>query len=102
MIYNNKKEHHHSETPPAEDTGTAPLTARAQSCEPRILHPKKTPFKKRKSQKEQLRKQYHLPLRQREYLGINLSEEAKDLYAKNYKTVSDGSDGSEDSDGSEE
>ena len=40
-----------------------------------------------KNLKEKLRKQSHLPLQQKEYLGINLSKETKDLYAENYKTL---------------
>ena len=40
-----------------------------------------------KNQKEKLRKHSHLPLQQKEYPGINLPEEAKDLYAENYKTL---------------
>ena len=40
-----------------------------------------------KDQKEKLRKQSHLPSQQKEYLGINLPKEAKDLYSDNYKTL---------------
>ena len=40
-----------------------------------------------KNQKEKLRKQSHSPVQQKEYLGINLPKETKDLYAENYKTV---------------
>ena len=39
-----------------------------------------------KSERE-IRKQYHSPVQQKEYLGINLPKETKDLYAENYKTV---------------
>ena len=38
-------------------------------------------------QKEKLRKHFHLLLHQKEYLGINLTKEAKDLYSENYKTL---------------
>ena len=40
-----------------------------------------------KDQKEKLRKQPHSPLQQKEYLGINLLKEVKDLYSENYKTL---------------
>ena len=40
-----------------------------------------------KDQKEKLRKQSHLPSQQKEYLGINLPKEVKDLYSDNYKTL---------------
>ena len=40
-----------------------------------------------KNQKEKLRNQYHSPLQQKEYLGINLPKERKDLYTENYKTI---------------
>ena len=40
-----------------------------------------------RNQKEKLRKQSHSPVQQKEYLGINLPKETKDLYAENYKTV---------------
>ena len=42
-----------------------------------------------KDQKEQLRKQSHSPLQQKEQkcLGINLPKEVKDLYSENYKTL---------------
>ena len=41
-----------------------------------------------KDQKEKLRKQFQLPLYQKEkYLGINLSKEAKDLYSESYKML---------------
>ena len=40
-----------------------------------------------KNQKEKLRNQFHSPLQQKEYLGINLPKETKDLYAENYKTL---------------
>ena len=36
-----------------------------------------------KNQKEKLRNQYHSPLQQKEYLGINLPKEKKELYTKN-------------------
>ena len=36
---------------------------------------------------EKLRKQSHLPSHQKEYLGINLPKEVKDLYSENYKTL---------------
>ena len=35
-----------------------------------------------KSERE-IRKQYHSPVQQKEYLGINLPKETKDLYAVN-------------------
>ena len=35
-------------------------------------------------QKEKLRKQSHLKLHQKEYLGINLTKEVKDLHSENY------------------
>ena len=38
-------------------------------------------------QKKKLRKQSHLQLHQKEYLGINLQRKAKDLYLKNCKTL---------------
>ena len=38
-------------------------------------------------QKEQLRKQSHLLLNKKKYLGINQPKEAKDLYSENYKKV---------------
>ena len=40
-----------------------------------------------KNLKEKLRKHSHLPLQQKEYLGINLPKETKDLYAANYKAL---------------
>ena len=40
-----------------------------------------------KDQKEKLRKQSHLLSYQKEYLGINLPKEAKDLYSTNYKIL---------------
>ena len=40
-----------------------------------------------KDQKEKLRKQCHSPLHQKEYLEINLSKEAKDLYSESYKML---------------
>ena len=40
-----------------------------------------------KYQKKQLRNQYHSPLQQKEYLGINLPKETKELYTENYKTL---------------
>ena len=39
------------------------------------------------NQKEKLRNQTHSPLQQKEYLGINLAKEAKELYTENYKTL---------------
>ena len=41
----------------------------------------------KKDQKEKLRKQFHLPLYQKKYLGINLHKETKDLYSENYKSL---------------
>ena len=38
-------------------------------------------------QKEQLRKQSHLLLNKKKYLGINQPKEAKDLYSENYKML---------------
>ena len=38
-------------------------------------------------QKEKLRKQYNSPLQQKEYLGVYLPKETKDLYIENYKTL---------------
>ena len=40
-------------------------------------------------QKEKLRKQSHLTITSKgiKYLGINLPKEAKDVYSKNYKTL---------------
>ena len=40
-----------------------------------------------KNQKEKLRNQYHSPLQQKEYLGINLPKEIKELYTENFKTL---------------
>ena len=40
-----------------------------------------------KKQKEKLRKQYHSPLQQKEYLGVYLPKETKYLYIENYKTL---------------
>ena len=40
-----------------------------------------------KNLKDKLRKHSHLPLPQKECLGINLPRETKDLYAENYKTL---------------
>ena len=40
-----------------------------------------------KNLKEKLWKHSHLPLQQKEYLGIKLPRETKDLYAENYKTL---------------
>ena len=40
-----------------------------------------------KNQKEKLRNQSHSPLQQKEYLGINLPKETKELYTENYKTL---------------
>ena len=40
-----------------------------------------------KNQKEKLRNQSHSPLQQKEYLGINLPKETKELYPENYKTL---------------
>ena len=39
-----------------------------------------------KNQKEKLRNQSHSPLQQKEYLGINLCVDTKELYTENYKT----------------
>jgi len=39
-----------------------------------------------KNQKEKLRNQSHSPLQQKEYLGINLPKETKELYTENYDT----------------
>ena len=40
-----------------------------------------------KNMKQKLRKHFHFPLQQKEYLGINLPKEKKDLYAEKYKTL---------------
>ena len=40
-----------------------------------------------KNLKEKLRNQYHSPLQQKEYLGINLPKETKELYSQNCKTL---------------
>ena len=40
-----------------------------------------------KNQKEKLRNQSDSPLQQKEYPGINLPKETKELYTKNYKTL---------------
>ena len=40
-----------------------------------------------KDHKEKLRKQFHSPLQQKEYLGLNLPKETKELYTENYKTL---------------
>ena len=40
-----------------------------------------------KNQKDKLRNQSHSPLQQKEYLGINLPKETKELYTENYKTL---------------
>ena len=40
-----------------------------------------------KNQKQKLRNQSHSPLQQKEYLGINLPKETKELYTENYKTL---------------
>ena len=40
-----------------------------------------------RKQKEKLRKQFHSPLQRKEYLGIYLPKETKDLYIENYKTL---------------
>ena len=40
-----------------------------------------------KEQKEKLGKQSHLSLHQKEYLGVNLPKETKDLYSENYKPL---------------
>ena len=40
-----------------------------------------------KNLKEKLRNQYHSPLQQKEYLGINLPKETKELYTENFKTL---------------
>ena len=40
-----------------------------------------------KDQKEELRKQFHLPLKKKKNLGMNLPKEAKDLYSENYKLL---------------
>ena len=40
-----------------------------------------------KDQKEKLGKQSHLPLHLKEYLGINLLKESKDLYSENCKML---------------
>ena len=40
-----------------------------------------------KNQEEKLRNQSHSPLQQKEYLGINLPKETKELYTENYKTL---------------
>ena len=36
---------------------------------------------------EEIRKQSHLQLHQKEHLGINLTKVAKDLYTENYKSM---------------
>ena len=40
-----------------------------------------------KKQKEKLRNQSHSPFQQKEYLGIHLPKETKELYTENYKTL---------------
>ena len=40
-----------------------------------------------RTQKEKLRKQFHSPLQRKEYLGIYLPKQIKDLYIENYKTL---------------
>ena len=40
-----------------------------------------------KNQKAQLRNQSHSPLQQKEYLGMNLPKDTKELYTENYKTL---------------
>ena len=40
-----------------------------------------------KNQKEKLRNQSHSPFQQKEYLGIKLPKETKELYRENYKTL---------------
>ena len=40
-----------------------------------------------KNKKEKLRNQSHSPLQQKEYLGINLPKETKELYPENYMTL---------------
>ena len=40
-----------------------------------------------KKSKEKLRNQSDSPLQQKEYPGINLPKETKELYTKNYKTL---------------
>ena len=40
-----------------------------------------------KNQKEKLRNQSHSPFQQKEYLGIHLPKETKELYTENYKTL---------------
>ena len=40
-----------------------------------------------KNLNKKLRKHFHLPLQEKEYLGISLPKETKDLYAENYKTL---------------
>ena len=39
------------------------------------------------NQKEKLRIQFHSPLQQIKYLGINLPKETKELHPENYKTL---------------
>ena len=43
--------------------------------------------KRQRDQKGKLRKQSHLPLHQKNYLGINLLKQAKGLYSKIYKML---------------
>ena len=40
-----------------------------------------------KDQIKRFKKQFHLPLHQKEYPGINLLKETKDLHFENYKTL---------------
>ena len=40
-----------------------------------------------RKQKEKLRKQYDSPLQQKEYLGVYLPKETKDLYIENYESL---------------
>ena len=44
-------------------------------------------YNKQKIIRKELKKQSHLPLHQKEYLGTNLPKEIKDLYIRNYKTL---------------
>lgn len=47
-LYRGERARQHSETAPAGEPGMTPLNCQGQSCEPRVLHPRKTPFQERK------------------------------------------------------
>ena len=65
-LYRGERERLHSETAPAGEPGMTPLNCQGQSCEPRVLQPRKTPFQERKHRERATKGRRRLPLHQKE------------------------------------